>query len=213
MEIWPKPDLGSDREVTVGGGDYIPRFCPGGRQTQLLVHIPPLSEYDPFTEVEELDRGQCDALAQQQQHGKRMRRGSDSEALDTAVIVGKPENEPGASFSFILEHMGQPTQGMLETHLVSPYQMCPLGCTHMSIVYSYSGNCSFIIPLLIGCPYLILPVSISDYNEVCSLYEAACLKLAVARLSNEHISRVNMAPPASCCQGSRGIQLGECFGR
>ncbi|KDP24255.1 hypothetical protein JCGZ_26712 [Jatropha curcas] len=31
-------------------------------------------------------------------------------------------------------------------------------------------------------------VSIDDYNEVCQLYEVAHLKLAEARLSNEHIS-------------------------
>ncbi|KDP23176.1 hypothetical protein JCGZ_00348 [Jatropha curcas] len=30
-------------------------------------------------------------------------------------------------------------------------------------------------------------VSAADYNEVCQLYEAACLKLAVARLSDEHV--------------------------
>ncbi|KDP37639.1 hypothetical protein JCGZ_07839 [Jatropha curcas] len=51
--------------------------------------------------------------------------------------------------------------GMLETHLVSPYQMSPPSCTH---------------------------VSIDDYNEVCQLYEAAYLKLAVARLLDEHVS-------------------------
>ncbi|KDP43373.1 hypothetical protein JCGZ_26473 [Jatropha curcas] len=31
-------------------------------------------------------------------------------------------------------------------------------------------------------------VSIDDYNEVCQLYEAAYLKLAVARLLDEHVS-------------------------
>ncbi|KDP24388.1 hypothetical protein JCGZ_26621 [Jatropha curcas] len=49
---------------------------------------------------------------------------------------------------------------MLETHLVSPYRMSPFGCTH---------------------------VSIDNYNEVCQLYEAVCLKLVVASLSDEHI--------------------------
>ncbi|KDP36235.1 hypothetical protein JCGZ_09955 [Jatropha curcas] len=48
-------------------------------------------------------------------------------------------------------------------HLVSPYQMSPPCCTH---------------------------VSIDDYNELCQLYEAAHLKLAEARLSDEHISYI-----------------------
>ncbi|KDP47179.1 hypothetical protein JCGZ_25688 [Jatropha curcas] len=57
---------------------------------------------------------------------------------------------------------------------MSPYRMSPLGCIH---------------------------VSISDDNEVCQLYEAACLKLAVARLSEKH--RVSMTPLAG---QDRGIQ-------
>ncbi|KDP37736.1 hypothetical protein JCGZ_05226 [Jatropha curcas] len=71
-------------------------------------------------------------------------RGFDSEALDTAIAVGKPEHKPGASFSFILDRT--------------------------------------------RCPFL---------NEVCQLYEAACLNLAVARLSDEHVFRASMVPPAS----------------
>ncbi|KDP24578.1 hypothetical protein JCGZ_26527 [Jatropha curcas] len=55
---------------------------------------------------------------------------------------------------------------MLETHIVSPYRMSPPVCTH---------------------------VSIADYNEVSQLYEAVCLKVAMARLSDEHVSRVSMA--------------------
>ncbi|KDP47095.1 hypothetical protein JCGZ_03903 [Jatropha curcas] len=51
----------------------------------------------------------------------------------------------------------------------------------------------------------LVQVSIYNYNEVCQLYEAARLKLAVARLSNEHISRASVVPPAS--QG-RGITHG-----
>ncbi|KDP24831.1 hypothetical protein JCGZ_25315 [Jatropha curcas] len=92
---------------------------------------------------------------------KHVRRGSDSEAPDTAVIFAKLGHDPGASFSFISELTGQTTQGMLETHLVSPYRMSPPSCTHVSII---------------------------DHNEVCQLYEATLLKLAVARVSNKHIS-------------------------
>ncbi|KDP37676.1 hypothetical protein JCGZ_06904 [Jatropha curcas] len=54
-----------------------------------------------------------------QPHGKCVRTGSNSSALDTTVIIGKPEHRPSASFSFILDGMGQVTQVMLETHLVS----------------------------------------------------------------------------------------------
>ncbi|KDP20486.1 hypothetical protein JCGZ_05381 [Jatropha curcas] len=68
-------------------------------------------------EVEELDRGHDDAPVQQ--HGKRVTGSSDSRAPDTTVVVGKSEHGPGASFCFILDRTGQPTQGMLETHLVS----------------------------------------------------------------------------------------------
>ncbi|KDP43101.1 hypothetical protein JCGZ_27050 [Jatropha curcas] len=35
----------------------------------------------------------------------------------------------------------------------------------------------------------LVQVSIADYNEVSQLYEAARLKLAVTRLSNEHVER------------------------
>ncbi|KDP22685.1 hypothetical protein JCGZ_02797 [Jatropha curcas] len=94
---------------------------------QLLVHVPPPSKFDPFAEVEEIDRDQGGAPARSRKH---VRRGSDSEALDMAVIIGRPEHGPGASFSFILEHIGQAAQVMLETHLVSPYRITPLGCTH-----------------------------------------------------------------------------------
>ncbi|KDP38789.1 hypothetical protein JCGZ_05125 [Jatropha curcas] len=53
------------------------------------------------------------------QRDKSVRRGSDSEAPDTDVVVDKPKHRLGASFSFILEPSGQPAQGMLETYLVS----------------------------------------------------------------------------------------------
>ncbi|KDP27723.1 hypothetical protein JCGZ_19982 [Jatropha curcas] len=77
---------------------------------------PPPIEFDPFVDVEELDRGQGDAPTQQ--HDKRMRRDSDFEALNTAIVVEKPEHGQGASLSFIFDHTRQPTQGMMETHLL-----------------------------------------------------------------------------------------------
>ncbi|KDP25910.1 hypothetical protein JCGZ_22981 [Jatropha curcas] len=46
----------------------------------------------------------------------------------------------------------------------------------------------YFVPSLIGCPCLILQVSVADNNEVCQLYEVARLKLVVVRLSNEHVS-------------------------
>ncbi|KDP30541.1 hypothetical protein JCGZ_15250 [Jatropha curcas] len=48
------------------------------------------------------------------------------------------------------------------------------------------------LSLLAG--WSIAQVSIADYNEVSQLYEVACLKLAMVRLSDEHIFRVSMAP-------------------
>ncbi|KDP27092.1 hypothetical protein JCGZ_20316 [Jatropha curcas] len=48
-------------------------------------------------------------------------------------------------------------------------------------------------------------VSITNYNEVSKLYEAACLKLTVVRLSNEHVFRASMAPPVG---RGRGAQCG-----
>ncbi|KDP25886.1 hypothetical protein JCGZ_23731 [Jatropha curcas] len=139
--------------------DHLAAFVPGAYasfvRTQLFVYVHQLIEFDPFSEVEELDRDQGDAPAQRQQRDKRVWRGFNSKALDKAVVVNKPEHELGASFSFILKRTGEPTQTMLETHLVSPYWMSPVGCTH---------------------------------NKVCQLYKAACLKLVVVRLSNEHVS-------------------------
>ncbi|KDP31491.1 hypothetical protein JCGZ_15393 [Jatropha curcas] len=97
----------------------------------LLVHIPRPTKFDPFAEAEDLDGGQGATPAQQQpQLGKRMRGGSDSRALDTAVVVGKPEHKPGASFSFILDHIGQIGQDILEMHLMSPIE-CLLPTAHM----------------------------------------------------------------------------------
>ncbi|KDP37538.1 hypothetical protein JCGZ_05977 [Jatropha curcas] len=130
--------------------DHLAAFMPGTYAIFDWTHLPPPTEFDPFTEAKELDRGHDDAL-----RDKRMRESSDSRAPDTNVVVGKPEHGLGASFSFILDCTGQPAQGMLETHLVF----------------------------------------IADYNEVSQLYKAARLKLAVARLFDEHISRTSMAPP------------------
>ncbi|KDP23029.1 hypothetical protein JCGZ_01741 [Jatropha curcas] len=62
---------------------------------RLLVHVPPPTEFDPFTEVEELDGGQSDAPAQQR--SKHMRKASDSEAPDMAIVIGKLEHGPSAS--------------------------------------------------------------------------------------------------------------------
>ncbi|KDP43674.1 hypothetical protein JCGZ_24132 [Jatropha curcas] len=107
--------------------------------------VHPPSEFNPFAEVEDLDRDQGGALARRQQHDKHVRRGSDFEASDMAVVISKPEHGSSASFSFISERMRREAQGMLETHLVP----------------------------------------IADYNEVCQLYEAAHLKLAMTRLSDE----------------------------
>ncbi|KDP47101.1 hypothetical protein JCGZ_03909 [Jatropha curcas] len=54
-------------------------------------------------------------------------------------------------------------------------------------------------------PCLTLKVSISDYNDECQLYKAARLKLAVARLLDEHVFRASMAPPVG---RGRGMQHG-----
>ncbi|KDP23107.1 hypothetical protein JCGZ_01179 [Jatropha curcas] len=78
--------------------NHLAAFMPGAyvifMRTQLLVHIPSPSEFDPFAEAEELDRGQGDAPAQRPQRSKRVRSDSDSEALDTTVVVGKLEHGP-----------------------------------------------------------------------------------------------------------------------
>ncbi|KDP30165.1 hypothetical protein JCGZ_18198 [Jatropha curcas] len=72
---------------------------------QLLVHLPPPSKFDSFVEAEDLDRGHDDAPVRQQQHSKRARGGFDFRALDTAVIVGKPEHRQDVSFSlFLIAH-------------------------------------------------------------------------------------------------------------
>ncbi|KDP39828.1 hypothetical protein JCGZ_04238 [Jatropha curcas] len=82
--------------------DHLTAFVPGAYavfvRTQLLVHIPPPTEFDPFAEANE---------------------GFEPKAPDTAVTVGTPEHGPGASFSFILDRTGQPAQDMLKMHLVS----------------------------------------------------------------------------------------------
>ncbi|KDP30550.1 hypothetical protein JCGZ_15259 [Jatropha curcas] len=105
-------------------------------RTQLLVHIPPPIEFDPFVEAEKLDRGQG-----MPQYSKRMRRGSNFGVPDTAVVIGKPEHEPCASFSFIPDRTGQIVQGMLHMHLVSPYRMSLPSCIHVSI-FDYNKRAS-----------------------------------------------------------------------
>ncbi|KDP31749.1 hypothetical protein JCGZ_14981 [Jatropha curcas] len=152
---WPKPEESASRcavlhavySVYPAGAEYCSclerischrsfgHFCAYAYaifvRTQLLVHIPPPTKFYPFVNVEELDRGQGNAPAQ---HGKHMRRDSDFEASDMAIVVEKPEHGQGASLSFVLDRTRQPTQGMMETHLVSQYWMSPPGCTHMSIL-------------------------------------------------------------------------------
>ncbi|KDP42602.1 hypothetical protein JCGZ_24376 [Jatropha curcas] len=90
--------------------------------TQLLIHVPPPTEFDPFAETEELDKGPV------------ARSACPGHVKDTSC-QSMPDVTPG--------------------------------CTH---------------------------VSIDDYNEVCSLYEATCLKLA---------ERVDMAPSAGRGRGMR----------
>ncbi|KDP30378.1 hypothetical protein JCGZ_17107 [Jatropha curcas] len=131
--------------LVIQGKRHFDRTYVVFAQTQLLVDVPPLIEFDPFTE-EEIDKGQGIVPIQQQQRSKRVWRGPEPRAPDTAVTIGTPEHRLGASFSFILDRTGQPAQGMLEMHLMSLYRMSPPGCTH---------------------------VSIDDYNEVCQLYEAS----------------------------------------
>ncbi|KDP30089.1 hypothetical protein JCGZ_18564 [Jatropha curcas] len=113
--------LSWDQIHLAGAGHHLAAFVTGAYaifvQTQLLVHIPPPTEFDPFAGM-------------QQQRVKCVRGGSGSRALDTAIVVSMLERKPGASFSFILDHTGQIAQGMLETHLLSPYRMSPPGCTH-----------------------------------------------------------------------------------
>ncbi|KDP27661.1 hypothetical protein JCGZ_20009 [Jatropha curcas] len=82
---------------------------------------------------------------------------SDIEAPLTAIVVGEPKHAPGALFTFISSRIGLPMQGMLDTHTVSPYQMTPPGCSH---------------------------VSVEDHNEVSQLFEPVRLKLVAMRLSD-----------------------------
>ncbi|KDP45110.1 hypothetical protein JCGZ_19985 [Jatropha curcas] len=107
-------------------------------RTQLLVHIPPPTEFDPFTE----------GGGQQQQHGKHVRRGFEPKDLDTTIVVGMLEHRPGASFSFILDCTGQTTQGMLETHPVSSYRMSPPGYTHIYPLFEEFSIISGRIPVV-----------------------------------------------------------------
>ncbi|KDP24010.1 hypothetical protein JCGZ_27038 [Jatropha curcas] len=102
-------------------------------RTQLLVHMPPPIEFDPFIE--------------RQQRSKRVRRGSDSGAPDTAVVL---------------------TSQSMDRVLLSLSSWTTRVKQHR--------------------------VSISDYIKVCQLYEAACPKLAVVRLSDEHISNIWVQP-------------------
>ncbi|KDP24392.1 hypothetical protein JCGZ_26598 [Jatropha curcas] len=100
--------------------DHLTAFVPGTYAvftgTQLLVHIPPPTEFDPFVEAGELA---------QRQRDKHMRIGFEPRAPDTAVAAGTPKHRPGALLSFILD--------CTETHLASSYRMSPPGCTHVSI--------------------------------------------------------------------------------
>ncbi|KDP21576.1 hypothetical protein JCGZ_03799 [Jatropha curcas] len=80
--------------------DHLAAFMPGAYaifvRTQLLVHVPPLSEFDPF--------------AERQQRGKRVRSDSDSEAPDIAFIIGKPKHAsmvPPAGRGHEFQHGGQ----------------------------------------------------------------------------------------------------------
>ncbi|KDP28961.1 hypothetical protein JCGZ_19655 [Jatropha curcas] len=71
--------------------DHLATFVPGAYsvfvQMQLLVHVSPPPEFDPFAEAEKLDGAQGAALVQQQR-GKHVKRVSDSRAPDTAVVIG-----------------------------------------------------------------------------------------------------------------------------
>ncbi|KDP24763.1 hypothetical protein JCGZ_25423 [Jatropha curcas] len=57
--IWLEQDIVAARRG-LAATDHLTAFVSDGYvvfvQTQLLVHIPPPTEFDPFAEVEELDR-------------------------------------------------------------------------------------------------------------------------------------------------------------
>ncbi|KDP45556.1 hypothetical protein JCGZ_18181 [Jatropha curcas] len=145
-----------------GGGppsDFRARHLYGICTDLAPDHVPPPMEFDPFTEAEELDRGQG-VIPVKQKCDKCVRRGSEPRALDTTVIIGTPEHGPGALFSFMLDRTGQLAQGILETHLVSPYRMSPPDCTHCLLMTTMR----------------------------CANRMNARLKLEEARLSDEHIS-------------------------
>ncbi|KDP21941.1 hypothetical protein JCGZ_03143 [Jatropha curcas] len=87
-------DIAAARRGSVAT-DHLAAFVLGAYaifvQTQLLVHIPPPKEFDPFAKVEKLDRGHGDAP----QRSEHVRKGFDCEAPDTAVVIRKPEYGPG----------------------------------------------------------------------------------------------------------------------
>ncbi|KDP41051.1 hypothetical protein JCGZ_03157 [Jatropha curcas] len=107
-------------------------FMPGTYaifvRTQLLFHIPPLTEFDPFVEAEDLD----EAAACNSKHGCQ---------------CWQARAQTSCLFLFYSKQHWSNYTGMLEMHFVS----------------------------------------ISNYNEVSQFYEAACLKLVVARLSEFNI--------------------------
>ncbi|KDP35812.1 hypothetical protein JCGZ_10621 [Jatropha curcas] len=121
-------------------------------------------------QLEELDRNQGDPPARRKWCGNRVKRGSDSEAPNTAIVVGKPEHGPGASFSFIPEGTGQTTHGMLETHLMSPYRMSPLGCTNWVEAEDFSMAGELILELDAGWLLLKRPRSLVDDSKETTSY-------------------------------------------
>ncbi|KDP33064.1 hypothetical protein JCGZ_13650 [Jatropha curcas] len=137
-----------------------------GSDRELLVHIPPLSEFDPFVKAEEPDRGQGGAPAQ---CDKRVRRGFDFEAPNTTIPISRSTSQVLPSLSFWSAKASQ----------------------HRA------------------CWRPILCLSLLDYNEVCQLYEAARLKLAIARLSDEHVSVISVVPREGQGAGCRPVIVEE----
>ncbi|KDP34596.1 hypothetical protein JCGZ_11973 [Jatropha curcas] len=92
--------------------DHLADFVQGAYKafvhTELLTWVPPSINDEPSMEDLRVAGDGKATSSRQQQRSKRVRRASDNEALDTIVLVGKPEHAPGASFTFLSTRTGLP---------------------------------------------------------------------------------------------------------
>ncbi|KDP20549.1 hypothetical protein JCGZ_04921 [Jatropha curcas] len=163
--------------------------------------VPPSidGESAPEEEAATEDQG---TTPSRRQRSKRVRRDSNTKASDTAIVFGKLDHAPGASFTFISLCMGLNMYCLLETHTVSPYWMSPPSCTHVSSIPVPETAISPLLAFFLNECLCLIPKCLLKTTMKCVSY---------SKLHNASL-RASMAPGGQGQDARGGRRAGRGFG-